>query len=75
MNLKPFNKTIFAERLAELRKDKDISIQRLAKEINISNAAISDWGNSKHIPTAEAIYLLAQYFNVSTDFFFGLSDS
>lgn len=46
----------------------------LAKELEISNASISYWETGKQEPTAQAIYKLAKFFDVSADFLLGLRD-
>ncbi|MBQ5929696.1 MAG: helix-turn-helix transcriptional regulator, partial [Clostridia bacterium] len=38
-------KDIFAERLKELRLEKNLSLKELAKEIGVSDIAISRWEN------------------------------
>ena len=46
----------------------------LAKELDLSNASISYWETGKQEPCAEAIFKLAQYFDVSSDYLLGLVD-
>ncbi len=65
---------IFAERLKYLRNEKELSQRQLANELKISNAAIQRWESEMRIPNAEAIVLLAKYFNVSADYLLGLTD-
>lgn len=36
--------------------------------------SVSDWTTGKIQPTAENIYLVAEYFNVSADYLLGLQD-
>ncbi|MGN0797328.1 MAG: helix-turn-helix domain-containing protein [Christensenellales bacterium] len=69
-----FDIKIFAERLKELRIEKGVGQNKLAEDLDLSNASISYWENAKQEPTASAIYKLAKYFNVSTDYLLGLSD-
>ena len=64
----------FAERLTELRKEKDISQSELAKQLNISVACISRWENNLRIPNIESIILLCNYFSCSADYLIGLED-
>ncbi|MBQ7880066.1 MAG: helix-turn-helix transcriptional regulator [Clostridia bacterium] len=40
----------------------------------VSNASISYWETGKQLPSAEVIFKLAQYFEVSADFLLGLTD-
>lgn len=65
---------IFAERLKELRKEKSISLKALAKEIGVSDIAISRWENQLRIPNIENLKSIAEYFGVSADYLLGLED-
>lgn len=69
-----FNIGVLAERLKTLRTEKNIGQNKLAKDINVSNASISYWENGKQEPSAEAIFKLAEYFDVSADYILGLID-
>ena len=57
-----------------LRAEKGIGQNQLAQEIQVSNASISYWENAKQEPTAQAVYKLAKYFDVSADYLLGLED-
>ena len=63
-----------AERLKELRMEKGIGQNRLAKELGLSNASISYWENGKQEPSASAIFKLANFFEVSADYLIGVKD-
>ena len=65
---------IFAERLKELRTDKGLSMKQLAKELNITDAAISNWENNINEPKITYLKDIAIYFGVSTDYLLGLED-
>ena len=69
-----FDGRIFGERLKFLRQEKNIGQNLLAKELHLSNASISYWETGKQMPTAEAIFKLARYFDVSADYLLGLTD-
>jgi len=73
-NPKPYDARLFGERLKELRTEKGIGQNKLANILSLSNASISYWENGKQEPSASALMKLAQYFNVSIDYFLGLSD-
>ncbi len=72
--MKYFDRKIFGERLKSLRNEKNIGQNLLAKELGLSNASISYWETGKQEPCAEAIFKLAQYFDISADYLLGLSD-
>ena len=67
-------KNIFDKRLTDLLKEKELSKRELGKLTQISAQSISDWSTGKVQPTAENIYTLAKFFNVSTDYLLGLED-
>lgn len=64
----------FAKRLKELRIEKGLSLEQLAKEINVSDVAIGRWERKLRIPNIEVLIALAQFFNVSADYLLGLTD-
>lgn len=57
----------FAENLKLLMKETNINQVKLAKEINISQSAISAWLLNKKEPSITSLWLLADYFNCSVD--------
>ena len=69
-----FNREVLGERLKMLRAEKNIGQNVLAKQLELSNASISYWETGKQEPTAQAIFKLAKYFNVSADYILGLKD-
>lgn len=69
-----FNREVLGERLKMLRTEKNIGQNLLAKDLELSNASISYWETGKQEPTAQAIFKLAKYFNVSADYLLGLKD-
>ncbi len=72
--MKDFTHSLFGERLKQLRTEKNIGQNQLAKELGLSNASISYWETGKQLPTIEAVYKLAVYFGVSADYLLGLKD-
>ena len=67
-------KNLFAQRLSELLSASNLSKRALAQTIGVSAMSISDWSTGKVQPTAENIYLIAEYFAVSSDYLLGLED-
>ena len=65
---------IFADRIKNLRTEKRLSLKQLAKELNISDAAISRWENQLRVPNIIELKKIAQYFNVTADYLIGLQD-
>lgn len=64
----------FGDRLRQLRKEKNISQTELAKDLNITCQALSQYELKKRMPDTKMIMKLADYFNVSLDYFFGRTD-
>lgn len=64
---------LFGDRLRELRKEKKLTQEDIAKMFNISNNAVYSWEVGKTQPSIEIITKLAQYFNVTTDYLLGFN--
>ncbi len=64
----------FAERLKELRLEKDLSIQALAKETKIGSSSLCRWENCQADVKGSQLVILARYFKVSVDYLLGLED-
>jgi len=65
---------IFGERLRELRKEQGLSMMQLAKKLNVTDAAISNWENDINEPKISYLIDIAKYFNVSADYLIGLEE-
>ena len=64
----------FAERLKELRIEKGLSIQGLAKLTKLSSSSLCRWENLQADIKASQLIVLAKFFDVSTDYLLGLED-
>lgn len=64
----------FTDRLKMLRKEKDITLDALADELNITKATLSRYENDKRIPNIEYANRIASFFNVSVDYLMGKTD-
>lgn len=64
----------FAERLKELRVERNMSQMSLALATGISQSAIAKWELGKTEPTASALIALAAFFDESVDFLLGITD-
>ncbi len=65
---------IFAERLKELRQEKGLSIQALAREVKIGSSSLCRWENCQADVKGSQLVILAKYFGVSIDYLMGLED-
>ena len=55
---------IFAERLKELRIEKGLSIQALAREVKIGSSSLCRWENCQADVKGSQLVILAKYFGV-----------
>lgn len=62
MNLK------FSEKLAALRKSKELTQEQLAEQLNVSRQSVSKWETGQAIPEAETLVELSRAFNVTVDY-------
>lgn len=67
-------KSKFSERLKELRQEKGLSQNQLAKAVGLSDVAICLWEQNKRVPNLDAVIALANFFNVSLDYIAGIED-
>lgn len=65
---------IFAERLKNLRTEKGLTIQALARELKIGSSSLCRWENSQADIKGAQLIILAKYFNVSTDYLLGFDN-
>lgn len=72
--MKEFDLKILSERIKDLRLEKGLGQNQLAELIKVSNASISYWETAKQQPSAEAIFKLANFFEVSADYILGIID-
>ena len=59
------------KRLAELRKSRNLSQKELAQKLTSSQNTISNWETGKREPDFETTIMLADYFDVTTDYLLG----
>jgi len=64
---------LFKERLKELRKTKNISINKLALVLDVDPATISCYESGKRKPNFNHLIELSKYFNVSIDYLCGIN--
>ena len=56
--------------IKRLRKERNLTQEELAEQLNISAQAISKWENGTSMPDISQVVPLANYFGVSTDTLF-----
>lgn len=63
-----------AFRLRELRKEKGLTLEQMAKDLNTTKVTLSRYENGTREPKSEMLSQLSDYFNVSIDYLFGKTD-
>lgn len=62
---------VFKRRIKELRLKKNLSMDELAKQLNVTKSRVNMWENGGTIPRREVLVNLANYFEVTTDYLLG----
>lgn len=62
-------------RLKDIREDKDIKQEDVAKYLNCSQVCYSRYENGKRNFPLKTLCMLAQYFDTTTDYILGLTDN
>lgn len=57
----------FNEKLQELRKQRRMTQEELAKELFVSRTAISKWESGRGYPSIDSLKLIAKFFSVTVD--------
>lgn len=63
----------FGEILTELRQDHGLTQKELAKIFFVTPGTISNYEKGRHLPDAERLLQIADYFSVTTDYLLGRS--
>ena len=62
------------EKIKKLRLSYNLSQVELANSLGVSKQCISNWENDNVQPSIEMLVKIARFFNVSADYFIGLTD-
>ncbi|MEH2937558.1 helix-turn-helix transcriptional regulator [Oscillospiraceae bacterium 44-5] len=65
---------IFGERVRSLRKGKNLILADIAKLLNVSTTQAGDMENGKTGTSLQRLVILAEFFQVSTDYLLGITD-
>jgi len=57
----------FEEKLLQLRKEKELSQENLAKDLNVSRQSVSKWESGQSLPDIENLIRLSDIFKISLD--------
>ena len=65
----------YAQRLRDLREDRDLTQEDIAKVIGTSQSYYAQYENGKRAIPFERMVVLAEYYNVSLDYIAGFIDT
>ena len=63
----------FKDVIKQLRKERKLKQSDLADIFNVDRTAVGKWEQGKNKPNADTLVIIADYFEVSTDYLLGLS--
>lgn len=66
---------MFSERLVELRKSKGMTQKELSEVMNMSRDTLAHYEIGRREPDFQTLTKFAKYFNCTTDYLLGLSDT
>lgn len=64
----------FKDIIRQLRREKKLKQSDLAEIFNVDRTAVGKWEQGKNKPNADMLMIIADYFEVSTDYLLGLSE-
>lgn len=68
------NPSTFHERFELLKKEKNVTHYKIAKDCHFDKSCISKWFTLNQTPSLELLEILADYFGVSLDYLIGRSE-
>ena len=66
---------MLGEQIKKLRMNKGMSQVQLADKLNVTKQSVSNWENENIMPSVDMLIKIANFFNVSTDYLLGLSET
>ncbi len=58
-----------------IRKERRLSQQQLADKLGVSRSTVAMWETGNSEPDLETLWKISEYFNVTTDYLLGLTDT
>ena len=66
---------MFKKRLKELRNEKELTQEELAKELGVNRGTLAKWENGTRETNFAMLVKIATFFGVTTDYLLGRTDS
>lgn len=66
---------LLQDRLKELRLENNLLQKDIAKKLNLTTSAYGYYEQGKRVPDSETIKILSDFYNVSSDYLLGISDT
>ena len=70
-----FGRLIMYEKFEHLMQEKGVSPADVSKATGIGKSTLTGWKNGSSTPKADKLFVLAQYFGVPMEYFFGAEES
>ena len=64
----------YRQKFKQLRTDRDLTQQQIAKICNVSDATVGHWENLKREMKVDSIVTLCRFYNISPEYIFGFTD-
>ena len=64
----------FSKRLRDLRKERQMTQEELSARLDLTKQAVSQWERGVREPGFETLEMIADFFNVDTDYLIGRED-
>ena len=69
------NKKIFCERLKAARKGRNLTLEQLGSQLEVTKQTVSRWEKGERYPALDVLYTIAEVLGVSSDYLLGLSNN
>jgi len=69
------DKMTFSERFKQLRKDNELTLSALASGLKLNIRTVKRYESGEIDPSITTLAVIAEYFNVNTDYLLGISDN
>ena len=66
---------MFSIKLKEIRESKGLSQKQLANSLDVSQGSVGNWESGIRQPNFDMLKKIADFFGISTDYFFGESEN